>query len=211
MIVPVKRLGLAKTRLRPYDVGLRRALALAMACDVVAAVGACPGVVQVLVVSRDPDVAAALAAQDVQDVQAAQLQDAHLVQVVPDEPDAGLDAALLHGAALLAPGLGVAALTADLPALLPEDLHAALHQVTAGRGVVADVLGTGTTLLAAAAGTPLRPAYGPGSLTRHLQGGARRLRAAPGLRQDVDTPADLAKALRLGVGPRTAAVAAGLP
>ena len=197
VVVPVKRLGLAKTRLRPYDGGVRRALALAMASDVVAAACACPGVLEVLVVTSDPDAATALAACG--------------ARVVPDEPDAGLDAALLHGVALLAPGLGAAALAADLPALLPADLRAALHQVAAGRGVAADATGTGTTLLAAVAGTPLRPAYGPGSLARHLRDGARALDAAPGLRQDVDTPADLAQALRLGVGPRTAAVAAGLP
>ena len=197
VVVPVKRLGVAKTRLRPYDGGVRRALALAMASDVVAAAWACPGVVEVLVVTNDPDAADVLAAQG--------------ARVVPDEPEAGLDAALLHGAARLAPGLGAAALTADLPALLPEDLQAALHQVDAGRGVVADAHGTGTTLLAASGGTPLRPAYGPGSLERHVRDGARALAAAPGLRQDVDTPADLARALRLGVGPRTAAVAAGLP
>lgn len=197
VVVPVKRLALAKTRLRPYDGGVRSALALAMACDVVLAARACPGVAQVLVVTSDPRAAEALEAQG--------------ARVVADEPDDGLDAALAHGAGLLAPGLAVAALTADLPALRPDDLAAALAQVTDGRAVVADASGTGTTLLAASPGTPLAPAYGPGSLARHLAGGARRLCAARGLRLDVDTSADLARALRLGVGPRTAAVAAGLP
>lgn len=197
VVVPVKRLVLAKTRLRPYDGGVRSALALAMACDVVVAALACPGVEEVLVVTSDPEAASTLTA--------------HGAQVVDDEPDDGLDAALAHGAGLLPAGLGAAALTADLPALRPADLAAALALVVTGRGVVADAPGTGTTLLAAAPGAPLAPAYGPGSLARHLAAGARPLPAAPGLRLDVDTPEDLARALELGVGTRTAAVAAGLP
>ena len=201
VVVPVKHLALAKTRLRPYDDASRRALALAMAEDVVAACTACDLVAAVLVVSSDPDVVAALARLG--------------ATTAPDDPDDGLNPALEHGAELLrsrSPGLGVAALAADLPALRPADLAAALGQVAAGtRGVVADAPGTGTTLLAAAPGAPLGAGYGPGSLARHTGGGARRLRAACGLRLDVDTPQDLARALGLGVGPRTAAVAAGLP
>ncbi|MCW2606055.1 MAG: hypothetical protein JWO60_748 [Frankiales bacterium] len=201
LVVPVKHLALAKTRLRPYDDGVRRELALAMACDVVSAATACPLVVRVLVVTSDDDVAAALARLG--------------AETTPDDPDDGLVPALEHGAELLRaarPDLGVASLAADLPSLRPEQLEQALAQVVAGtRGVVADAPGSGTTLLAAAPGTALRPAYGPGSLARHLASGAVALEAACGLRLDVDTPEDLAAALRLGVGPRTAAVAAGLP
>jgi 2-phospho-L-lactate guanylyltransferase len=40
----------------------------------------------------------------------------------------------------------------------------------------------------------------------HLRSGAVELPGAPGLRLDVDTPADLAEALLLGVGAATAAV-----
>ncbi|MCU1691254.1 MAG: cofC [Frankiales bacterium] len=200
VVVPVKRLDLAKTRLRPYDDGVRRALALAMAEDVVDAACAAAGVVRVLAVCADAEVREALARRG--------------ATVVLDEPDDGLDAALRHGAQVLRdddPGLGVAALAADLPALRPEDLAAALLQVAAGRcGVVADAPGSGTSLLAAPPGLVLAPAYGPGSFARHRAAGARPLAAADGLRRDVDTPEDLAAALRLGVGPRTAAVAAGL-
>ncbi|MCW2779159.1 MAG: hypothetical protein JWN17_2884 [Frankiales bacterium] len=200
LVVPVKHLPLAKTRLRPYDDDVRRALALAMACDVVVAAAACPLVVGVLVVTSDADAARALARLG--------------ARTAPDDPDDGLNAALEHGAELLRADdadLGVAALAADLPALRPGDLAAALGALGTGRGVVADHLGTGTTLLAAAPGSVLRAGYGPGSFSRHLSGGAVDLPAAAGLRLDVDTPEDLAAALRLGVGPRTAAVAAGLP
>ncbi len=201
LVVPVKRLALAKTRLRPYDDGVRLALALAMAEDVVVAARAAAGVVRVLAVCSDPDVEKALVRLG--------------ADVVADEPEDGLDAALRHGARVLRaddPRLSVAALAADLPALLSADLAAALQQVPADRcGVVADAPGTGTSLLAAPTGLDLAPAYGPGSFARHVAGGAVPLTASTGLRRDVDTPEDLAAALRLGVGPRTAAVAAGLP
>ncbi len=200
LVIPVKHLALAKTRLRPYDVEQRRSLTLAMACDVVAAVRACPAVRSVLVVTNDLDVARVLA----------QLG----ARTTADDPDDGLVAALEHGAHLMRaeePALGVCALAADLPSLRPEQLTQALSQVPAhGRGVVADAPGSGTTLLAASPGVALAAAYGPGSFARHRAGGAHPLDAACGLRLDVDTPEDLARALELGVGPRTAAVAAGL-
>jgi 2-phospho-L-lactate guanylyltransferase len=193
LVVPVKRLALAKTRLSSYGDTARQELALAFALDVVAAGLAASSVTDVVVVSDDERARAVLA-------------DAG-ARVVADAPDAGLNPALEHGAAQLAPGLGVATVSADLPALRPEDLDAALAAVPAGgRGFVSDVGGTGTTLLAAAPGVRLSPAYGAGSRDVHVRSGAVELPAAPGLRLDVDTPEDLAAALRLGVGPATAAV-----
>jgi 2-phospho-L-lactate guanylyltransferase len=72
---------------------------------------------------------------------------------------------------------------------------------------VVDSAGTGTTLLAAAPGIALAPEYGLSSRATHLRSGAVELPGAPGLRLDVDTPDDLAEALRLGVGEATATVA----
>ena len=132
--------------------------------------------------------------------------------VEADLPDAGLNPALEHGVALLRErdgGMGVATVSGDLPCLRAQDLTAALL-LTAERSFVADSAGSGTTLLAAVAGVALRPAYGPGSAALHRCSGARELDVAPGLRRDVDTPADLAEAVALGVGVSTAAVAAGL-
>jgi 2-phospho-L-lactate guanylyltransferase len=197
VVVPVKALARAKTRLRPFGDDSRRALALAMAGDVVEAALGCPLVRVVLVVSTDPDVATVARALG--------------AQVDAGAPD-GLDPALVHGAALLRaadPRLGVAALAGDLPALRPDALAAALDAVAPGtRAFVPDAPGTGTALLAAGPGADLLPSYGPGSRLRHLASGAVELVAAPGLRLDVDTPADLLRALELGVGPRTAAAAA---
>lgn len=197
VVVPVKRLSLAKSRLASYGDDRRQALALAFAMDVVVAA---LHVAQVLVVTDDPVAAEALTALG--------------ARVVPDDPDAGLNPALLHGAELLRrgdPQLGVATLSADLPALQADHLAAALKAVpSGGRGFVADVAGTGTTLLAADTGAVLLPVYGPGSRAAHLASGAAELSAAAGLRCDVDTPADLEAAAALGLGEHTRAAVRGL-
>jgi 2-phospho-L-lactate guanylyltransferase len=77
---------------------------------------------------------------------------------------------------------------------------------------VADAAGDGTTLYTAAPGAAFRPAFGPGSRARHAAGSAVELGldGIPGLRRDVDTPADLREAVALGLGPHTAPLAAGL-
>ena len=60
------------------------------------------------------------------------------------------------------------------------------------RSFVADAGGSGTVLLAAPAGVPLDPRFGPGSAGAHAASGAQALTGDwPGLRRDVDTPADL--------------------
>jgi 2-phospho-L-lactate guanylyltransferase len=196
VVVPVKRRERAKTRLRATLPGADHdALVLAMALDTVAAALACPAVGQVLVVTDDPVAAPALEALG--------------AVCVPDTPDAGLNPALAHGAAEAAsraPSWGVAVLGSDLPALRPAELAAALAAGPAGsRGFVADAAGVGTTLLAAAPGIALRPAYGPGSAAAHAAAGATPLVGGwPSLRRDVDTADDLTEATRLGVGRHTA-------
>ena len=75
-----------------------------------------------------------------------------------------------------------------------------------------DAAGVGTTMYAVAGGGEFRPMYGGASRARHAAGGATELAldGIAGLRQDVDTPDDLRAAVALGVGPRTAEVAAEL-
>jgi 2-phospho-L-lactate guanylyltransferase len=198
LVVPVKRLALAKTRLSSYGDVLRSDLALAFAVDVVTAARAATSVAEVVVVTDDPRAADVLAAAG--------------ARVVPDAPDAGLNPALVHGVAQLSAGLGAATVSADLPALRPADLDDALREVPdGGRGFVVDTAGTGTTLLAAAPGAALTPAYGHASRAVHVRSGAVELPGAPGLRLDVDTPEDLAAALLLGLGAATAAVVGRLP
>src|SRR5512144_2657567 len=198
LVVPVKRLLVAKSRLAPLAGPLRTDLARAMALDTVAAALTCPAVEAVLVVTDEPGVA-----REAWDLGA---------RVVPDSPNAGLNPALEH-AALIArarwPGRAVAALSADLPALRPDDLARALDAATAHpRAFLPDASGTGTTLLCARVGQPLAPAFGAASRDGHRRGGAveLRLRGVESVARDVDTPDDLAAAARLGIGARTRAV-----
>lgn len=197
LLVPVKRLDRAKTRLggTPAE---RGTLALAFARDAVAAAAASPAVARVYVVTDEPGGPAAWGGR---------------VEVLPDEGGGDLNACLRHAeraVRLRHPGHGVAAMCADLPALSSADLDAALDPSLAGalgpRWFVQDADGTGTTLLAAVAGTGLDPHFGDGSAARHEASGARPLRAAvTTLRRDVDTADALDEAVRLGVGPRTRA------
>ena len=99
----------------------------------------------------------------------------------------------------------IVVLQGDLPALqtqeLSEAVAAARHH---RRSFVADRLATGTAALFAF-GSALDPKFGLDSAARHRRSGAIELTGAwPGLRCDVDTPADLATARRLGVGAATA-------
>lgn len=201
LVVPVKRLPLAKTRLTGAVPGVAHAeLVLALTVDTVAAALASPVVARVVVVSDDVAVAAVLL-----DLGAV---------VIADEPDAGLNAALRYGEAyaqLRGPADGVSALSADLAALRTADLTAALGSVSAPRSYVRDAVGSGTTLLAALPGAALQPAFGVDSAARHAASGAVELAAAASLHQDIDTPADLVAARRLGLGPRTSALLAAPP
>ncbi len=204
VVVPAKRLAVAKTRLSPLtapDGDLHADLVLALLADTVtAALAAADGdavVADVVVVTDDPRAAALVTALG--------------ARTVPDEPDGGLNAALAHGARAVRTA-AVAALSSDLPALRPAELGAALRAAgDSPRTLVADAAGTGTTLLTACGGD-LAPRFGPGSAARHVAGGALPLTGElPGLRRDVDTPADLVEALRLGVGRHTAALLPRLP
>src|SRR5216683_6037924 len=161
LVIPVKVLAHAKSRLAGLAGPHRPALALALAADTVASAVACAATGQVIVVTDDATAAGELAGLG--------------AVIVPDEPSSGLNPALAHGAAVAAsrrPQSGIAALSADLPAL--------------------------------------RPRFGVKSRAAHRGGGAAELLLTdvPGLRRDVDTPADLRSAARLGLGPRTAPFAA---
>lgn len=196
--MPVKELRLAKSRLHHLEAGARSALALAMASDVVAAARAARSVTAVVVVTNDV-------------VAAARLEELG-ARVVADVTDSGLDDALENAArtaAALWPRCGVVALSSDLPCASAAALDRFLERAAGHeRAVLADRLGDGTTLLAAAPGVALNPRYGAASRARHVLDGAHQV-AAAGLERltlDVDTPADLEAALALGVGPHTSAV-----
>jgi 2-phospho-L-lactate/phosphoenolpyruvate guanylyltransferase len=202
VVVPVKRPELAKTRLRTLAGPHRAELARAIAADTVAAALEARQVGEVVAVTDDDETTAVLRGLG--------------AVVVSDDPGEGLNPALRHGATVAAqrrPGAPVAALSADLPALRPDELDAALraareHPVC----FVADVAGTGTTLYTTGEVQRFAPQFGPRSRAAHRAAGAVELDLqVPSLRRDVDTPVDLWDALRLGTGPRTVRVAGLLP
>ncbi|AXG82903.1 2-phospho-L-lactate guanylyltransferase [Streptomyces paludis] len=197
LVVPLKPLRLAKSRLAASaGDALRPRLALAFAQDTVAAALACPAVRDVVVVTDDPAASERLAALG--------------ARVVPDSPADGLNAALAHGARAVRearPRAAVAALNADLPALRPAELGRVLTAAGAfPRAFLADAAEMGTTLLTAAPGTELRPAFGGASRRRHLSSGAVEivLAGVDSVRRDVDTGDDLLVATELGLGRHTA-------
>jgi len=200
LVIPVKRLSAAKTRLAPLPTARRSDLALAFVHDCVTAALAAPEVGRVLVVTADDAAAEGLAG---------------LGARIAREPEAtdGLDrlnAAITFGAGRSRaerPDLRIGALTGDLPSLRGEELSAVLQLGAAidGRSFVPDAAGSGTTLLLGAADGTLDPRFGPDSRARHARSGAAELfGAGRSVRQDVDTLADLESALRLGVGVHTA-------
>ena len=112
LVIPLKPLALAKSRLADTATdALRPGLALAFAVDTVTAALACTAVRDVAVVTNDELAGRELAALG--------------ARIVPDDPRAGLNAALAHAAAAVRatlPDSAVAALNADLPALRPPEL-----------------------------------------------------------------------------------------
>ncbi|SHM70511.1 2-phospho-L-lactate guanylyltransferase [Actinacidiphila paucisporea] len=197
LVVPLKPLAVAKSRLAEAAGAVRPALALAFALDTVAAVLACGEVADVTVVTDDPTAGAEVAGLG--------------ALVVADVPAAGLNAALRYGADLVRqrrPAAAVGALNGDLPALRPAELAEVLREAARlpGRAFLADTAGPGTTLLTASPGVALSPGFGGASRARHLASGAREITLAgvASVRQDVDTAADLDAARALGLGPRTA-------
>jgi len=222
VLLPVKVLAQAKSRLAELAGERRLELALALASDTVSAVVACPEVARVIVVTSDPVAGPRLLSLGARVIPESprvfrRRDERAGARPSPDGSQHTLNAALLRGAAVAArrwPGTGLAALTADLPALRPAELAVALRAAAdIGRAAfVPDAAGFGTTMYAVVPGTEFRPMYGGASRARHAAGDAAELAldGIAGLRQDVDTPDDLRAAVALGVGPRTAEVAAEL-
>lgn len=194
VIVPVKPLARAKSRLEPIPADRRRELAAAFARDTVAAARRTPRVAVVLVVTDDHLFADQLRAEG--------------CEVIPDGVSDNLNATLQLAAAEAGrrwPDSLPVALCADLPCLASDDLAAALAEVD-GLSFVRDAAGTGTTMYAAPLAS-FDPSFGHDSAVLHVTQGAREILApAPTLRLDVDWPEDLERALELGVGPHTAEV-----
>jgi 2-phospho-L-lactate guanylyltransferase len=186
-IVPVKGFGEAKQRLSAsLAPGARSSLAQAMFSDVLAALRRSRSVESIVVVTADP----------------AAEQLAHgRAHVLPDGARAGQSVAAAIGVrhaierefdrVLLVPG--------DTPLIDAVEVDALLARTVddgIAIGIVADRHGTGTNALVLAPPNAIEPAFGPGSLERHLglaaeSGLPHRVEHAPSLAHDVDTPEDL--------------------
>lgn len=226
LVIPVKRLTAAKSRLAPLPTARRADLALAFVHDCVTAATAADEVGQVVVVTADVAAAESLARLGARIAlerpagadaagsggfgRFAESAGSTEAAVAPDGAQTRLNAAIVFGARYsrrVRPDLRVGALTGDLPSLRSAELDAVLALAAAndGRSFVPDAAGSGTTLLLGGADGALDPLFGGDSRGRHARSGAAELfGAGRSVRQDVDTLADLEAALRLGVGAHTA-------
>jgi 2-phospho-L-lactate/phosphoenolpyruvate guanylyltransferase len=181
-VVPVKPLDQAKSRLSPvlalHD---RRALQLAMAEDVLAALGKATSLTGTVVVSSAPEIATYIAGIP------------H-AQAISDE-GGGLNAAIRRGIQWVAKrgASWVFVVPADIPLIKPAEVDLAVVRAVARRQAIAvpDRHGTGTNGLLLRTMDRDKVAFGPGSLAHH-----RRLLDATVLPLDsfaidVDTPEDL--------------------
>lgn len=203
VLVPVKPPSRGKSRLGALPGSTaavrREALAEAFVRDTVAAALGASGVARLVVVTDDVRLARTLRHER--------------CLLLPDGVSGDLNGTLRLAAAEARrrwPDLRPAALCGDLPALTPDALDEALTALLTAAGddagFVPDVRRTGTTLYSASYAAFL-PRFGPGSREAHLADGAVEVADVPTqVRHDVDDADDLARAVALGVGPRTAAV-----
>jgi 2-phospho-L-lactate guanylyltransferase len=192
-VVPMKDTRLAKSRLCGTP-GERRQLAILMARDTLCAIANAWAVDGVVVI-----------AQEERDRESFMLPGVRVVV----RSGLGINDAIRAGVDVVRSGRAdrdVAVLPGDLPYLRSSELDAALQRAAVEpRAVVADRHGAGTTLLTAATGVAVEPAYGPRSLRAHRDAGAVELSvpAWSGLRRDVDVMGDLAALGSLGRRTRT--------
>jgi 2-phospho-L-lactate guanylyltransferase len=208
-VVAVKDLDRAKSRLAvDLPPAARAELVLAMLSDTLTAVAQVPTVVATTVVTPDRRVA------DVASGHGAGVLAEPEHDGPADDAHARLNAALDFAARRTRDRHGpvdLLALQADLPALRADELADVVNAAPAQRrSLVVDHRGTGTAaLLSRIPNQALRPRFGPASARRHLADDAIELAGDwPGLRLDVDTAADLDRAIELGVGSATRAVLA---
>jgi 2-phospho-L-lactate/phosphoenolpyruvate guanylyltransferase len=183
-----------KTRLHD-STRVRRALALAMFCDVLAA---CVAVARTRVVT--PDEEGATAARE---------GGAHVVA----DPGGGQGPAVqagLDGVELD----GILVVNADVPCVVPHDLRSLLAATPAGSLALVEAHDGTTNALSLPSPAAFAPLYGPGSSERFREHAASLgleaiSVALPNLADDVDTVDDLRR-LQLRAGPRTQACFAEL-
>jgi 2-phospho-L-lactate guanylyltransferase len=185
-ILPIKHFGAAKQRLADaMTAGARRALAEAMFSDVLVALRRSKAVDGMLVVTADHG--------------AQQIAGGYGAMVLDDEERGHVPAAR-HGvrAAIEAEAERVLLVPGDCPLLDPAELDALIGRPAPRRSalIIPDRHGTGTNGLLLTPPASLTPAFGPGSLQRHVanaesDGTRHEIVKVPSLALDVDTPEDL--------------------
>jgi 2-phospho-L-lactate/phosphoenolpyruvate guanylyltransferase len=183
-----------KTRLNSSR-RIRRAIAQAMFCDVLAA---CVSIGRTRVVTPDEDAATAAA-------------DAGAEAVA--DPGGGQGAAVQAGLEGVEVG-GILVVNADVPCVVPHDLRSLLSATPAGALALVEALDGTTNALSLPSAEAFAPLYGPSSSDRFREHAASLGVEAvsvvlPNLADDVDTMDDLTR-LQLRAGPRTQACLAEL-
>jgi 2-phospho-L-lactate guanylyltransferase len=183
-----------KTRLHESSC-VRRILAQAMFCDVLAA---CLAVGRTRVVT--PDESGAAAAQEA---------GAEAV----DDPGGGQGEAVRAGLEGVEPD-GILVVNADVPCVVPHDLRSLLAATPAGAFALVEALDGTTNALSLPAAEAFEPLYGRDSAERfraHAESLGLDLVsvALPNVADDVDTMDDLTR-IQLRCGPRTQAALASL-
>jgi 2-phospho-L-lactate/phosphoenolpyruvate guanylyltransferase len=185
-IVPVKRFGAAKERLRTGMEEERRGpLIAAMLADALESIAAARTVERTIVVSGDPT--------------ATELAEAVGAEVITDPSDEGhSEAALLGIARAREQGASVVVLLpGDCPLLDARELDGLLTAVPERYvAVVPDRHGSGTNALVLSPPDAIRPAFGEGSRDRHVAAAREvgvpfAVEELPSLALDLDTPADV--------------------
>ena len=192
------RSGLGKQRLAGIlDPGQRRALVMAMAQDVLAALAACPAIDGVALTTADPDLAA--------------LGQRLGARIIVEQGAGGLNAALAHARGLLmADGArSLLILHGDVPTVTPADLEALLQGHAGGVTVARADSDGGTNALLLTPPDAIALHCGADSCAVHLEAARKtaipaRALSIPGLAYDNDQPDDL-RQLAQGSAPGLAA------
>ncbi|MFN7955837.1 MAG: 2-phospho-L-lactate guanylyltransferase [bacterium] len=194
VLIPIKELGAAKSRLRPVlGDAERERLVLGLAEKAIRAALEADGVDRVLVVSRDPRVLA----------RAAECRAQVVAESSPTHDERALNRALDQGRAraLELGATALAVLVADLPTIEPADVSALFEAARGDAAVVLarshDGAGLGALVESPIAGLPFH--FGDGRAFEHhlhearTRGLGTRTLDRPGLALDLDTTDDWAR------------------
>lgn len=193
-VLPIKNFDAAKQRLAEHlGGGSRQILARSMFSDVLASLRHVPGLDGIVVVTAD------------REAESASTGDA--VSVLEDTESAGQSAAARIGIrhALAAGFDRVLLVPGDVPLIDAGEVRAMLSGAASEERpvtIVPDRHGEGTNALLLSPPDAIEPAFGPGSLERHVSaaeaaGTPYAVEELPSLVHDIDTPDDLAELTRV--------------